>query len=408
MALNYSNLNNSDTYKRNQVKNLLDSFATFMWRGKNSFDEYGMFIINEKGGSLKFYNGSDFKNEYTQPQYQTNSGNLTGISFSPQTISFKVGIYWFSIEDYRKILNWLSPYEVSYLSFDFSYQYDKKYGYLCKLNKRTDSTRYILGYGEDNKPRYYTELTLNWEIQGPSCARAVEPMSFNVNRINTWDENGQSQLTGYTVAYSMNIDKSINQNIGSDIDTSMLLDTTLYLEDISSGDLSEDTYIDVTLYCFEKVENSLLDNIVIDSLIQNSDKVFKTDLFSIRLTNLTYYPNRQSNNFYNLNISYDSETSLLYYRFGDSNRKLVTLLSSVTEGENLTDSFVSYKYSIEGALTASMPTNDWRDKWVFVLKLSSNTLTSAKLAEIMRDNSGDANDDVPSIVPTVYARTNVI
>lgn len=96
-----------------------------------------------------------------------------GVNFKQQTIQFKVGMYWFNIEDYRKFLNWLDPYEVNYLTFD----YDPEYSYLVKLASIADSPRYVVGK-ETNEAgqivyQYYTELTLNWEIQGESIARST-------------------------------------------------------------------------------------------------------------------------------------------------------------------------------------------------------------------------------------------
>ena len=57
------------------------------------FANFGAFIINEKKGSLKFYNGPSFKNNYSKPQFQDGYTNLTGVTFETQTISFTIGIY---------------------------------------------------------------------------------------------------------------------------------------------------------------------------------------------------------------------------------------------------------------------------------------------------------------------------
>ena len=82
----------------------MDKFTTFNWRGYNAFDSFGAFIING-GGDLKFYNGPNFKNEYTQPQFETSNGSLMGVTFEKQTISFKVGVYWISENDFRQFIN---------------------------------------------------------------------------------------------------------------------------------------------------------------------------------------------------------------------------------------------------------------------------------------------------------------
>jgi hypothetical protein len=79
--------------KRDQLKTQLDDFATFQWRGHNMFDDYGCFIINNKEGSLKFYNGPNYTNQYAKPQFSTSVNGLLGVDFKQQVISMKVGLY---------------------------------------------------------------------------------------------------------------------------------------------------------------------------------------------------------------------------------------------------------------------------------------------------------------------------
>lgn len=127
--------------ERNRFAAQIDNFATFQWAGIDMFKEFGAFIINEKKGSLKMYNGASFKNEYAKQQYQEGYTNLIGVTFDTQTINFTIGVYWFSIEDYRVLMNFLHPYKVDMLSFGF----EPTYGYECKLTAIKDSTRHILG-----------------------------------------------------------------------------------------------------------------------------------------------------------------------------------------------------------------------------------------------------------------------
>ena len=86
--------NTNLTYnKRQQLKVQLDDFATFQWRGHNMFDDFGCFIINEEKGSLKFYNGPSFTNQYAKPQFSSAANMLLGVDFKQQTIPMKVGLY---------------------------------------------------------------------------------------------------------------------------------------------------------------------------------------------------------------------------------------------------------------------------------------------------------------------------
>jgi hypothetical protein len=105
---------------------------------------------------LKFYNGPDYSNKYAQSQFSSSVNTLIGIDFKQQTISMKIGMYWFTIEEYQQFLNDIGPYEVNYLTFG----YEKNYSYLVKVAKISDSPRHVIGTNEDGKYVYYTELDL--------------------------------------------------------------------------------------------------------------------------------------------------------------------------------------------------------------------------------------------------------
>jgi hypothetical protein len=65
--------------KRQLLKSQMDDFATFQWRGHDMFDDFGCFIINDKNGSLKFYNGPGFSNQYAKPQFSKSVNGLLGV-----------------------------------------------------------------------------------------------------------------------------------------------------------------------------------------------------------------------------------------------------------------------------------------------------------------------------------------
>ena len=195
--------------KRKQFKGMLDDFCTFWWRGIDAFETFGAFIINKN--DLKFYNGPSFSNDYTQPQFESAAGQLTGVKFKTQQISFTIGVYWISIEHYRQLIYWLHPYEISTLVFGF----DQEHYYQVKLANIADSTRNIIGKETvDGKvePRYYTELKLTFEIQGSSCAYNLD--EFNI--VPSLEQSGSEHnaITGII----FNIDENDNDaNIGSDL-----------------------------------------------------------------------------------------------------------------------------------------------------------------------------------------------
>ena len=206
-------LTNQTVQKRNQIKHGMDNFTSFSWDGFDAFDNFGAFIINESKGSLKFYNGPGFSNEYTKPQFDNAGGSLEGVSFNKQSISFSVGVYWISIEHYRLFIEWLNPLKISYLIFG----HDRRYRYNVKLSKIVDSTRWVVGKENidgQEKDMYYTELALTFEVQGDSCARGVNPYEFGATLIPKWynsssvweynggvfnSQGGNVQQTNFTV-----------------------------------------------------------------------------------------------------------------------------------------------------------------------------------------------------------------
>ena len=170
--------------KRTQLKSQMDDFATFQWRGHDMWEKYGCFIINESKGSLKFYNGPGYSNKYAKPQFSSSTNTLIGVDFKQKTISMKVGMYWFTIEEYQEFLNEIGPYVVNYLTFG----YEKNYGYLVKLANITDSPRYIIGTNEKGNYVYYTEMDLNWELLGDNCVRSNLPYEYSYNRsVGEWN-----------------------------------------------------------------------------------------------------------------------------------------------------------------------------------------------------------------------------
>lgn len=374
----YSNL----TVKpRELLKQQMDDFATFVWRGVKSFDKYGAFIINNKN-SLKFYNGPSFTNEYSKPKFSSTGSNLTGISFSTQTISFQVGAYWLTEAEYREFINWLNPYEISYLGFDF----EDKYDYLVKLSKIGDSTRYVVGRNENNEPCYYTELNLTFEVQGEACARARYGYEFDIMQkpddLNTLQAKIKNDIPEY---------------ITSDLNFPFVLDTSLIATINSSPN------IQVTL---------------IETNADNTKN--KTPLFSVNFQNLDQISSwTKNNNFIQqdeikqtyfvdsstaidqpkdvqvgqiaLNIRYDSESSLLFLRVGEQTEQIISLVSY--HGKKIIKDFQSFKCKLPGRFSKSSLIEDKYSKYTIEIKIIDATFPT---------NNNDA------VHITAYARTNLI
>ena len=323
--MNYkTNITTTTEEKRNQIKGRLDDFATFVWRGENAFDICGAFIIADKHGDLKFYNGPSFSNEYTKPQFSSSSGNLTGISFNRQQIQFKIGAYWFSIEEWQNFIEWVNAYEVNYLTFSHS----PKYSYLVKLAKIADSPRYIVGY-ENEKPRYYTEIDLTWDLQGENCVRANSPYEWSqeVNSNNTAEE---------TITFELN---SQVPTTSSRLDTPLLLTIPVSYCGLSG---SMDFYVQY------KDQNPIeLFNVSFENLPWNTEYEEASGQMSLDIKDFM----TQTTYLYLPTFKYDSETGVLLYTAGDTTWKLLHLSLVNDSGEYLVKTMNIQKYKLKGSMS---------------------------------------------------------
>lgn len=376
----YSNLT---AKPRELLRKQMDDFATFVWRGVKSFDTYGAFIINNKN-SLKFYNGPSFTNEYSKPKFSATGSNLTGISFSTQTISFQVGAYWLTEAEYREFINWLNPYEISYLGFDF----EDKYDYLVKLSKIGDSTRYIVGRNENNEPCYYTELNLTFEVQGEACARARYGYEF---KINSSVDNKTKKLT---------INSDITDYITSDLNFPFVLNTSIIpiIDDTTSetsikADLVEYSQgqeftrfslFNIKFQGLEEVKKWTNDSDG-DFIEVEKDKITSTyglDNFEIPADKNIGRPT--------LNIRYDSESGLLFLKVGEDTEKILSLVNSIN-GIKIVNNFHTSKCKLPGRFTKPGLVN--YDEYVI---------------EVVIDKAEFPIDDNEAVNITAYARTNLI
>lgn len=394
----YSNLT---TKPRELLKKQMDDFATFVWRGVKSFDTYGAFIINNKN-SLKFYNGPSFTNEYSKPKFSSTGSNLTGISFSTQTISFQVGAYWLTEAEYREFINWLNPYEISYLGFDF----EDKYDYLVKLSKIGDSTRYIVGRNENNEPCYYTELNLTFEVQGEACARARYGYEFEFNEdtpTKKWLKISSKLLD------SNGVEKPNPQYLTSDLNFPFILNTSI-IPTIDSNNTALNVNIQANLIEYsqgQELTRFSLFNVSFQGLkdiqkwtqkITNEQGISETEFIEKTKINNTYgldaLTNPADENIGRpvLNIRYDSESGLLFLKVGESTEKILSLVNSIN-GVKIVNNFHTSKCKLPGRFTKPDVVNTKYSEYVIEVTINN--------AEFPTDNNEAVNI-------SAYARTNLI
>lgn len=334
--------------KRDLVAKQLDKFATFFWAGYNMWEEFGAFIINDKKGSLQFYNGPGFSNSYAKSQFSSANSILTGVSFNTQTISFTIAVYWFSIEEYRRLLQILHPYAIEDLSFSFA----PRWGYLTKLKTITDSTRHIIG-SEDGTPRYYTELKLQFEIQGPACAHSLDAYVFEKT----------SSLNANPMVLQVENEHGKSPDLSTPIDIRVELPVTEYTD--FAAIKCTVTYQQQELVLFEAAFNNLNWNEITLSDDNNETTIVHTPV---------------------LTLHYISEQGLLLLHRGDSG-EILTLHTSAN-GKRIVKQLFVAPFMIPGIL-------DFQVDESFITQLKFNFITNNLIL-----------NQEPII--EAFARTNVI
>ena len=393
--------------KRQQIKSLQDEFMTFSWGGYDAFENFGAFIINDKNGSLKFYNGPGFSNEYSKPQFDNSGGDLEGVNFNKQTISFTIGVYWINIKQYRLMLNWLNPLEVDYLIFGFN----PDYRYNVKLSKLGDSTKWIVGK-EDGEPMYYTEIPLTFEVQGTPCAKGVNSYEFiNWNYINS--ETAKRDERNILLTALSNY--SSNDFIESDLPTPLDISLSFILQDTfkdkstggsNNGSTSEPESNKGKNYIYHIELNAEYDTIFSD----NDESLL---LFSAEFQNLTIMPittqdtetNSQSmlTQPLSLNIRYNSEVGLLFLTYGNSNEKILSLLNLNDIGEKIINNYTVNKFSLPGRF--AYPDFDTKNLRLKLSVWKYNSATDKRFA-VSDAFLGNITGSKPNIV--CYPRTNIL
>lgn len=343
-------INNETTARRNQLKNIMDDFCTFSWGGcSDMFGEYGAFIVGGKD-ALKFYNGPGFSNEYAQPQFNKAAGQLQGVNFTTQQISFTMGVYWITEEDYRKLIYLLHPLRVSFLAFGF----ETKYGYQAKLSKLGDSTRNPIGRNEDGKIVYYTEIPLTFEVQGAQCAIAQVPFEWHgISYQHDRDNN----------RYEYTIERTRRDGAPENSDLSFPIKCDFAIEPIAGGSHT---------ISFEAVYK------------EGTAEEKRIGLLLLDLQSLTSGEK--------IRISYESDLGVLFLQYGNGLQRILSLTTYTDIGEYLVKSYDCNKFNVPGILEQpNFNLNDVK----FIL------FSTAEVAKV----EGTDRDD---ILIEGSARTNII
>lgn len=339
----YSNVNTIAKQKE-YLSRKLDKYAKFYWRGEDMWATYSTFIVNN-GSALKFVNGPSFSNEYSSPQYDHATGNLTGVKFTRMQVSFNICTYGVTAEQYRSLIAALGPYEIDYLAFD----YDNKLCYLAKTTGLKEGQKTVVGVDNNGKDLYLVENSLTFEIQGEQCALAQRQYVWTPHKesqastvpMPTVDGNGVSLVVTDVDINTDDLLASSEKPFGviGEIRVKAPINTTstshLYLYIVDDDHLytpgpdpilNEDEFIQLCHIEFNKVT---------------------TDWQNTQVDNATDTPTSFQYIDGSFSIKYDSASGLIFMQYGESDFKILNLLLTNTYGEYLIKEMFSTKMKID-------------------------------------------------------------
>lgn len=359
----YSNITNN---QRERFKGAMDKFCTFKWDDKDSWDMFSAFIITDKIGDLKTSSGPSFTNNYSKSQFEKTAGQLEGVTFNTKQISFKVGVYWATKEEYRKFLNWLNPYQIA----DLQFSYDREYAYFCKLAKIEDANTYVVGeqkclktiagkIKEVSEFIYYFETSLTFEIQGEACAHKkysyrlteidnVNEQDLVLDKDLTWHDNNIQIKDIVYKDYVSQPYYQIYNNEQSELDTSfkITLNGIADFKRIAQATIVKDGISYTWIREWNQLSTGKIKNYNLNmgSLDENNNFSLLQNLFQ-----LTFKDNISFHSFVNLILTYDSQQGLVFW----GNEDQLIPLSYLTwwDGKKSVDSLSVKKCILPGSNT---------------------------------------------------------
>ena len=176
----------ADFLRENERKNWIDAqirgdkFTTFVWRGKNSWEDYNCFITSDKKG-LTWSNYGSIKNDYSSTMFGVNK-TLLGTTIENKSITMNLCLYDVTMALYEEFLVWLNPQILGrlYIGIKPTTDYKNSWFYKAKIGSIGDSTVNYLG-----QDRYIIELKVVFETQD-NYAYHEEPVVNYNNTSKLW------------------------------------------------------------------------------------------------------------------------------------------------------------------------------------------------------------------------------
>ena len=160
-----------------------DKFTTFVWRGKNSWEDYNCFITSDKRG-LTWSNYGSIKNDYSSTMFGVNK-TLLGTTVENKSITMNLCLYDVTMAKYEEFLVWLNPQILGRLyigmkpATDPTVGYSNNWFYKAKIGSIGDSTVNYLG-----QDKYIIELKVVFETQDNYAYREE---TIRTTTSNVWE-----------------------------------------------------------------------------------------------------------------------------------------------------------------------------------------------------------------------------
>jgi hypothetical protein len=177
-----------------------------------------------------------------------------------------------------------------------------------------------------NTPMYYTELNLSFEIQGPPAAISTVPYAFQKETGSI--DSGQCQYK---------INTSIADYTPSHLPIPVEVEF-LFKPLVAESDTNDEYKYFIKSSAYYEDETLEIEETV--------------DMFSFTLEKITHYKDEDEDSAPTLIFRYNSETGLMYVKYGNLNEKLLTLQTLTDLGERMVSSFTSNKFVIPGLFTS--------------------------------------------------------
>ena len=198
------------------------------------------FIINS-GDDLKFFNQSNFNQDFTTPQFG-NQSYFLGTTMENREFNFNITLPEITLSEYKEFLSWLDPRDEGILVFD----YNQNYGYEVKVNSIGEGTFYVVpNCPEENK--YNIEIQVGFITKNDWAAKNLNENNSDFKFLPI-EDSGNPNSTDPLIYYESILNTREIFRIDYITD-----EYGLYEYHTFTNNLSVDNYFELKLICSSTV-----------------------------------------------------------------------------------------------------------------------------------------------------------